>query len=356
MVPAGSIRLDVQDGQYAIWDGVSDLDPPDPGGSGGLVGTAPGLAIVITGTQFGNIALSVQVDDSAPGLDTGPWDEVTEVSLTTGAGSLSILSGGDGPAELSGLTPPHAADYRVRVHARGRDAGASSDVVTGTPVEEHLLQLWPASAAPEQVHKTTDAVADGLKTFDGPWYGPQGRQVGEISHKHKLDVPGGGSRGSPRSASSSNRASATLRLTEVWDDGCMFEFEFAVDLAGLTPQEEKRGRRAIDGYKRAKMPGSTHDGPLRVLVSYSDGRVADSANRGDKFMAGLRPDGPVAYPFRYTIYPDGSRHVAEIGIWSWPLPPAEPFELSVEWPAIGLERATITLDGTAIMAELGASG
>jgi hypothetical protein len=242
MVPAGPIRLEVQDGQYAIWDGVACLSPPDPGGSGGLVGTAPGLAIVITATQFGNIALSVQVDDRAPGLDTGPWDEVTEVSLTTGAGSLSILSGGDGPAELSGLTPPRASDYRVRAHARGRDAGASRDVVTGTPVEEHLLQLWQASAAPEQVHKTTEAVAGGLRTFDGPWYGAQGRQVGEISHKRKLEVPGGGSKESP--GSSSSRASATLRLTEVWDDGCMFEFEFAVDLAGLTPLEEKRGARS----------------------------------------------------------------------------------------------------------------
>jgi len=339
MVPAAPVRLDVQDGQYAIWDGVSDLEP-DPGGSGGLVAAAPGLAIVITGTQFGDIALSVHVGDSAPELDTGPWDEVTEVSLTTGAGGLSILSGGDGPAELSGLTPPRAADYRVRVHARGRDAGASSDVVAGIPVEEHLVQLWPASAAAEQVHKTTDVVAKHLKTVAGPWYGPQGRQVGEISNKRELAVAGRGSRGS-----------ATLRSIEVWDDGCMFEFEFAVDLAGLTPQEEKRGRRAIDGHKRAKMPGSTSDGPLRALVRYTDGRVADSANRGEKFFAGQRPDGPVAYPFRYTIYPDGSRHVAEIGIWSWPLPPAEPFELSVEWPAIGLERATITLDGAAILAE-----
>jgi hypothetical protein len=339
MAPAGPVRLDVQDGQYAIWDGVSDLDPPDPGGSGGLVGTAPGLAIVITGTQFGNIALSVQVGDSAPGLDTGPWDEVTEVSLTTGAGNLSILSGGDGPDELSGLTPPRAGDYRVRVHARGRDAGASRDVVTGTPVEEHLVQLWSAPVEHEQVHKTTDAVASGRKAIVGPWRGPQSRgQVAEIPVRRLISAPG--------------RASATLRWIQIRDDGCMFEFEFAVDLAGLTPQEEKRGRRAIDGHKRAKMPGSTSDGPLRVLVRYSDGRVADSANRGEKFFAGLRPDGPVAYPFRYTIYPDGGRHVAEIGIWSWPLPPAEPFELSVEWPAIGLERATITLNGAAILAEL----
>jgi hypothetical protein len=338
MVPAGPVRLDVQDGQYAIWDGVSDLGPPDPGGSGGLVGTAPGLAIVITGTQFGNVALSVQVGDTAPSLDVGPWDEVTEISLSAAAGSLGILSGGDGPAELSGLTPPRAADYRLRVHARGRDAGAKRDVVAGAPVEEHLVQIWPAPAAPEHRHKTTDAVARGLKASVGPWRGPQGREVAEIPVKRLVSAPG--------------RASATLCWIEVRDDGCMFEFEFAVDLAGLSPQEEKRGRRAVDGYKRAKMPGSTSDGPLRALVRYPDGRLADSENRGEKFFAGLRPDGPVAYPFRYTIYPDGSRHVAEIGIWSWPLPPAESFDLTVEWPAIDLERATITLDGAAIMAKL----
>jgi hypothetical protein len=54
---------------------------------------------------------------------------------------------------------------------------------------------------------------------------------------------------------------------------------------------------------------STDDGPLCVLLRYPDGRLADSANRGEKFFAGLRPDGPVAYLFRHTIYPDnGSLH------------------------------------------------
>lgn len=341
MVPAVPVKLAVQDGQYAIWDGVSDLDPPDPpdpSGSGGLVGAASGLVIVITGTQFGNIALSVRIGEAAPTLDIGPWDEVTEISLTTAAGSLGILSGGDGPAELSGLTSPRAADYRVRVHARGRDAGTSRDVVAGAPVEEHLVQIWPAPAAPARVYKTTDAVARRLKATVGPWRGPQGQEVAEVQVKRLISAPG--------------RASATLRWIEVWSDGLMFECVFAVDLAGLSSQEEKRGRRAVDGYKNAKMPGRTTNGPLRVLVRHPDGRVADSANRGDKFFAGVRPDGPVAYPFRYTIFPDGSRHIAEIGIWSWPRPPAAPFDLSVEWPAIGLERATITLDGAAMAADL----
>ncbi len=63
---------------------------PTPGRASGLVGVSPGLAIVITGTQFGNVLVSVQAGESDPGLDAGRWEEVTEVSLTSGPGGQGL--------------------------------------------------------------------------------------------------------------------------------------------------------------------------------------------------------------------------------------------------------------------------
>jgi hypothetical protein len=42
--------------------------------------------------------------------------------------------------------------------------------------------------------------------------------------------------------------------------------------------------------------------------------------------------------------------VAEEGFWLWPSPPAEPFTLTFEWPAVGISPASITIDGAAIAA------
>ena len=45
--------------------------------------------------------------------------------------------------------------------------------------------------------------------------------------------------------------------------------------------------------------------------------------------------------------------MAEEGFWLWPLPPAESFTLTFEWPARGISPSTITIDGAAIAAAAG---
>jgi hypothetical protein len=37
-------------------------------------------------------------------------------------------------------------------------------------------------------------------------------------------------------------------------------------------------------------------------------------------------------------------------LWLWPLPPAESFELAVEWPLGGIDLTFVELDGAAIVA------
>jgi hypothetical protein len=351
-----SARLHVQDGQYMIGDSVCDLVPPAPGGSSGLVGLRPGLAVVIAGTQFGNVAVSVEVTDAAPDLDTAGWDEVVEVSLTTSANGtgLGIISGGQGPGKLSGLTPAGPGSHRLRLHARGRDNGASRDVVTGKPVEEHLIQIWPGPAAPQAVHKTTDEYGRLMRagTPAGSSRYPQGES-------RELAA------GQPITAT--DRATAALRWIYVYAGGWLFELQVIADLAGLPARQEKRARRAVEGYEGAVLPGSQDARPLRVTLRYAAGRGADSAQAGDLDSAqagegggaastgeesrgGPIARGPVVSANAWTYYPDGVRHVAEVAFWSSPLPPPEPLSLTIEWPALSIPPATITIDGAAVAA------
>lgn len=335
-MPVVTKRLRVADGYY--WVGSADptreFVVPDPGGANGLVGVCPGVAMVVTGTQFGNVSVGVQAGESDPGLDTGPWDEVVEVSLVTGpdAQALSVTSDADESTQFLDLTPPGAGSYRVRVHARGRDAGTERDVVSGRPVEEHLIQVWPAPAASETICKTTDefgaahreSQSGGLETRL-----PHGRFV-------RLDVD-------QRVTTTDRAAVAWLRL-EVHRGGCEFMIKTVVDVSGMTAREERRARRAVDGYRGAALPGTASAEPIRVFLSFADGRTAEySDNPGD-----LPRSGPGVTNSGGSAYPDDSRQVREEAFWAWPLPPAEPFTLTLEWPAVGIPPASITIDGAMI--------
>lgn len=335
-MPVVTTRLRVADGYY--W--VSAGDPgqefvvPDPGGANGLVGVSPGLAMVITGTQFGYVSVGVQAGESDPGLDTGQWDEVVEVSLVSGPGGegLNVTSDGDASHEFLGLTPPGAGSYRVRVHARGRDAGAERDVVSGRPVEEHLIQIWPAPAAPETIHKTTDEIGAGVRESGS---GPDPRLPGH-GMPVMLEVH--------QPVTTTDRATVELLRIDVSRGGCEFTIKAVVDVSGMTAREERRARRAVDGYRGAALPGTVSADPLRVFLRFADGRTAEySDNPSD-----LPRSGPGVTDCRRSAYPDDGRQVREEGFWAWPLPPAEPFTLALEWPAVGIPPASIIVDGAMI--------
>lgn len=326
--------MHIAEGQYEI----SDDDPyrefgqPGPGGASGLVGVEPGVAVVLTGTQFGNVLMGVQAGESDPGLDTGRWDEVVEVSLVSGPGGqgLNVSSGGNKHEGFWQLTPPGAGSYRVRVHARGRDTGADLDVVDDEPVEEHLVQIWPAPAAPEVVHKTTDEFGAALREYaSDPGPLPSGRFV-------TLDIY--------QPVATTDRASIEWLRLDVYRGGCEFTIKVVVDVSGMTAQQEKRARRAVDGYRGEAFPGALSADPLRVSLRFADGRIAEHSDDPRHLPRGA----PGVTDCGGSAYPDGSRQVREEGFRAWPLPPAEPFTLTLEWPAVGIPPASITVDGAMI--------
>lgn len=163
-------RVFVADGRYYI-RGETFGVLKRPAASNGLVDSVsrgrladPGdFAIVRTGTDTGDILLTVDVRDTAPGpSELEEWEEVAEVSLTFPGTDPGVLTAGDEDEEreasaLPDFTHAQPGPYRVRVHARGRDDGDRLDVQDeDDPVEEHYLLVWPAPPSPSHVHKWTD--------------------------------------------------------------------------------------------------------------------------------------------------------------------------------------------------------
>lgn len=324
-----STRLHVADGQYWIWDPAADLALPET--YDGLIAATAGLAIVRTGTQSGPVAVRIAVAGAVPGLDADGWDEVAEVSLSAVPDSpgLSVISDGTGPDELAALTPAGAGSYRVRVHARGRDARAAG-VVVGAPVEEHLIQMWPAPPAPQAVHKTVGGAGE-LEVPAGPWNGPTDADPAHVALGLAVAAAG--------------RAEAVLVGAWVYPDGILLEVRVTADVEGLRPREAQRLRKAVDSYEGAPLPGA---GGLRVRIDLPDGRSADSAADWRSTVARGAPPALMLADWAMTRYPDGSRQVAEREFWCWPRPPATPFTLTLEWPALGLPLSAVTVDGVAL--------
>jgi hypothetical protein len=120
----------------------------------GLVGAGdPSGVYVNLGRRSGGSQVRVVLHDVEPHLPGPEYDDIVEVSTTVpddaepGWQSWAGESGGD----LTGLGP---GTYRLRVSARGRDAGAADEFAEG-PVDFYLLELWPASAAPDEIVRVT---------------------------------------------------------------------------------------------------------------------------------------------------------------------------------------------------------
>lgn len=175
-MPARTACPTVSHSQYWIQDDLLETDPSMYVGFNGLISAQKSVAIVLTGTAFGQIRLTAECLLSEPtAVDLAPWDEVVEVSLVFENGTARILAGmGTVVPGLPLLSAAGQGPYRVRVHARGRDRAAAATRPGGygqvpprpgacAPVEEHLVITWPATRAPEVCYKLTDAYGAAIR-------------------------------------------------------------------------------------------------------------------------------------------------------------------------------------------------
>lgn len=139
---------------YLADSGASPEPKFEPGN--GLILVQPGVAVVYTGIHTGQVAVSVELWDGRPTeLITDGWDEVVEVTMRAPIGQVRVRGPMDNPPEgLPELTEAGPGNYRVRVHARGRDT--APDLVAFEPVEQYNIIIWPGQPADEIVYKQTD--------------------------------------------------------------------------------------------------------------------------------------------------------------------------------------------------------
>ncbi|WP_433178187.1 hypothetical protein [Actinoallomurus sp. CA-150999] len=125
--------------------GLVDADPDGDG------------ACVICGQEIGDIAVTAELWDDAPPPAADDWQDVAEVSVAWRSAFLDSGTTGSGDDPAQRLELPGPGDYRLRVHGRNRDDGDPRR--DGDPVEEYLIQVWPASQGEPITIKSTSQTA-----------------------------------------------------------------------------------------------------------------------------------------------------------------------------------------------------
>lgn len=150
---SGSVS--VADHRFALVEGP--LDERADFSANGLVAVVDGGAVIRAGVPHGRVQIRLAVVADAPTEVEAGWEEVVEVSWHAAEGRASIV-GADGETEpqLTRQTPPWPGDYRLRVHARGRDE-------VDHCCESYLLMVWAAPAAPDVVHRRFDLLGHHLR-------------------------------------------------------------------------------------------------------------------------------------------------------------------------------------------------
>jgi hypothetical protein len=121
-VERGHGHVPVQYYQFDISDEDGPTGPELERGHNGLVRVADGVTIVITGIHTGDVDVTVTLHETAPAPDNRDWQEIVEVSAHSASGDLRVRGMMDDlDEELPTLSFHGPGDYRLRVHARGRD-------------------------------------------------------------------------------------------------------------------------------------------------------------------------------------------------------------------------------------------
>jgi hypothetical protein len=136
---------------YGGFDG--DVDMFFRGQVNGLVGAANARGVYINlARRSGGSRVRIVLQKGAPHLIENGWEDVVEVSTSVPEGAepgwLTWACEDGGPIDVA------PGDYRVRVSANDRDAGAAGEFVDGV-LDEYLVELWPAAKEPDAVLRTT---------------------------------------------------------------------------------------------------------------------------------------------------------------------------------------------------------
>jgi hypothetical protein len=155
----------VAEGTFGVLDRY-DIPIETGDWSTGLMAVMQAGALICAGINRGHVTVTVDVVDSPPAeIDPGPWEEIAEATVHAPHGELHIQAmehlDGDRPLDLPLLSAHGPGSYRLRAHARGRDA--YYDQVSDDSGEQYLLTIWPALPAPAVIIRATDRCGYGLR-------------------------------------------------------------------------------------------------------------------------------------------------------------------------------------------------
>lgn len=135
-----------------------------------------------------------------------------------------------------------------------------------------------------------------------------------------------------------------LTLIRAFDTGCVLDIT-----AILAQPATRQERRKLFGEIFAHHLGPSGELPaglLRFAVEYPDGRQATTL--ADPVMEEPRP--PVLRAYGGLGHDRGSEWLDfSEPLWLWTLPPAQTFQLAVEWPIAGIPETRVSIDGAAIV-------
>lgn len=151
----------VSEGTFGLLDN-GEIPVHSTDWSNGLI--APmlqGGALVRTGIQTGYVRVCARTErEPAEDIDESrPWEEIVEATVTAPHNLLRLESLDFGPpAPGTLLATADSFQYRVRVHALGRDAPRSKP--TQAPPEKYLLLVWPSEPAPTCTLRTSSRLEE----------------------------------------------------------------------------------------------------------------------------------------------------------------------------------------------------
>ncbi|WP_143234808.1 hypothetical protein [Paractinoplanes atraurantiacus] len=133
----------------------------------GLIGAVGNGAVLSTGLHTGYVLLTVTMDQRDPGSASSDFEDIAEISMTTEDERFILFCwGGEESHDLSPL-PVAATTYRLRYHARGMDRASAENgrSIDDPPLDEYLLQVWPAPYEPPALPKLTSRAAKAKRSM-----------------------------------------------------------------------------------------------------------------------------------------------------------------------------------------------
>lgn len=135
-----------------------------------------------------------------------------------------------------------------------------------------------------------------------------------------------------------------LSHLDVFPTGCSIRVRVAMvrpeGMSGADWQDRLHGRRLGTW--------DAHAGGLRFGVDLGDAGRATTDDRHGPHRE--QPEGPVLHQHGGGGNGSRSEYTINHHLWLWPLPPAGPFDLVVQWQDQGIEETRVELDGAAIVA------